>query len=467
MLEPQPPVHWEEGMFLCPQHLQALTQHLDYRLAINGISSSPYAYGVTRALEIDAGALKNHQFSLRSGRLVTAQGTLIDIPETARPKDRLFESELAEARGALEVYLGVPLRREREPLVVTPSSGEARYRVDEDAMMPDENTGEGEVAVKRRHLNARLFLGGEPSQGYETIKVAEIVRKSQVDPEPVLSTDFIPPLMRMQASPALARWVKEVADDLRSTNQALAKDMSQRPVTWAMKAGADSLFKLHATNTFVPVIEQGCLGEGVHPFSAYLLLSQLAGSLAIFDERSRSCPPIALYDHENPAPLFRDLCGKIKKLLQNVWKTTWDVRPFVANPANPRELQCELPQGWVNPPWVLYLGVTCKDTNLGPRNVNIDDIRKTVVERVKLVPSNAASDVRGQIVGGLSVQMMSQSPPSLPPLADTYYFLIDERTTPAQRWAPMKTAKSLAMLWAGQPAPGMEFSLYAGMENRG
>ena len=45
------PVHWAEGMFLRPQHLQASDRHFGELLRTSQALDSPYNYGV-RAVEL-------------------------------------------------------------------------------------------------------------------------------------------------------------------------------------------------------------------------------------------------------------------------------------------------------------------------------------------------------------------------------------------------------------------------------
>ncbi|NDC55124.1 MAG: type VI secretion system baseplate subunit TssK, partial [Planctomycetia bacterium] len=70
------PVHWTEGMFLRPQHFQALDRARAEELAVATAASDPCCYGLVR-MEIDPAALANRQFELRRCQARLRDGTLV------------------------------------------------------------------------------------------------------------------------------------------------------------------------------------------------------------------------------------------------------------------------------------------------------------------------------------------------------------------------------------------------------
>ena len=72
------PVHWYEGLFLRPQHLQAADRHWAEAAQISGQVDNPYNYGL-QSLEFSREALGNHQFEIRRLKARLRDGTLIDL----------------------------------------------------------------------------------------------------------------------------------------------------------------------------------------------------------------------------------------------------------------------------------------------------------------------------------------------------------------------------------------------------
>ncbi len=73
-------VHWYEGMFLRPHHLQAAQRHLGDALHTSSCWDVHYNWGL-RVFEMDRDALANHRLVIRRLRARLRDGTLISIPE--------------------------------------------------------------------------------------------------------------------------------------------------------------------------------------------------------------------------------------------------------------------------------------------------------------------------------------------------------------------------------------------------
>src|SRR5262249_4544127 len=74
------PVHWEEGMFFLPQHLQAAQRHGTHFAQLGDKWNLHYSWGL-RSCEVDAEALGNYRFVVRSLEARLRDGTLIAVPE--------------------------------------------------------------------------------------------------------------------------------------------------------------------------------------------------------------------------------------------------------------------------------------------------------------------------------------------------------------------------------------------------
>ncbi len=460
---PESAVHWYEGMFLRPQHMQAFSRYLEFRISDVDRRAGPYHWGVID-LDVDCGSLKNHQFRILSADLICRGGTRVRIPDTAIVEARTFEKELELGRGKVDVFVGVPLHDPNRGALASPEHPNRPYVLDNDRgriRVPDENTGQRPEEVLRRLLNTRIFLGDESKGGYDFVKVAQIVRTSAANPEPTLSPRFIPALLRVQGHEPLLGRLKEICDELRSTNDALARDISRRMVTWAMRKGADALLRLHTTNAHVATLEQACLAEGVHPYQAYLHLCHLAGSLAIFASE-RACPPIRLYEHEDLGECFHSVCDHVRRLLHAVWSTTWDSRPFEPDPAKVGHLHADLPKEWLEPKWSLYLGIDFSRS----RDRTKEQVLKRARGNVKLAATHDMVRVLETVIPGIKLSSLESTPDSLPPLDDTCYLLLDEEQSSADRWSELRRTETITLCFADKPLDDLSFSLVAGLNER-
>src|SRR4051794_16774685 len=145
-------VHWHEGMFLRPHHLNASQQHWEEVMAQNAKWNLHYNWGL-RSIELDLDALANYRLVIRSLRARLRDGTLISVPEDGVPP-------AIDLKGAFEkgnlvtVLLALPLLNPGKGNVAAPGvSGDGvRFLLDTQNLI-DVNTGVNPQPIKVRLLN--------------------------------------------------------------------------------------------------------------------------------------------------------------------------------------------------------------------------------------------------------------------------------------------------------------------------
>ena len=443
-------VHWKEGMLLLPQHIQLFRRGLDERVGRSGRLGGPARYGV-RSLEW---RLNTEELGIEAAEIVFPGGTVLATPgECTVPAVPVGEA-LERQRGGVGVWIGVPQYQEGVSVVRDERNRMGRYVVRTITVRDEVDSGvDSERQVEVRRLNARLFLDGEDRSGYESMRIARLRRKSELDPEPMLDPLFVPPLVDVTADPGLKRRLTEICDALRETNRALARDVSSRPFSFALESGAspEAIFKLNATNAQMATIEQLCLTRGVHPFDTYLALCQLAGSLAIFSDERR-CPELPAYDHDELEVCFRQVIGQIKTYLDYTWSRVFESRPFeLEEPgAHPR---ARLDPDWLEAGASLYLAARSEEHRP-------DDLDAVIGQRVKLFGAGDAAATHA--LPGVKLQRELRVPAALPELTDVYYYRLDRDATRPERWAALRETLSAELVWTtGESAPDVDFYLYA------
>src|ERR1700716_2010823 len=100
-------VHWHEGLFLQPHHLQVMQRRLVEQIASACALTSPYSYGIIAAVPSPK-AIENRQVRFDRLHLVLRSGLEIDIPGNtdlpALELDRAFDN----AKGPIRISIGVP-----------------------------------------------------------------------------------------------------------------------------------------------------------------------------------------------------------------------------------------------------------------------------------------------------------------------------------------------------------------------
>ncbi|HEY1335105.1 MAG TPA: type VI secretion system baseplate subunit TssK, partial [Myxococcaceae bacterium] len=203
MSRPLQRVVWKEGMFMSPQHLQAQDAYHELLLAGRLAALSPYPWGVLR-VEVDQEALRAGQLQLLSFAGILPDGTPLafDKGHPEAPPLRPIADQLRPGVKSVEVYLGVP--KERDGLESYAQDGNrqsaARYLVSEQPVADRLSVG-SIVPVAFAQRNTRLLFGSEPRDDFETLQIAEVTRDGLG--AAVLEAGFVPPCLRIDASPWL------------------------------------------------------------------------------------------------------------------------------------------------------------------------------------------------------------------------------------------------------------------------
>src|SRR5690349_4822705 len=106
------PVHWSEGMFLRPQHLQSAERHARYQLKASEDWYHPFNWGV-RSIDLDREALRDYRVELLACDVRFEDGTKFSIPADGVPDPVRLRDEMLEQNDATIISLGVPRYREQ------------------------------------------------------------------------------------------------------------------------------------------------------------------------------------------------------------------------------------------------------------------------------------------------------------------------------------------------------------------
>ncbi|MEL6111076.1 MAG: type VI secretion system baseplate subunit TssK, partial [Planctomycetota bacterium] len=169
-----PPVHWYQGLFVRPQHLQAADRHWQ---EFNHTSESwdhPYNYGL-RSFSYSRDALASGRLRVEELDARLRDGTLVCL-ESGRELEidlkSAFESRAdGDTDSSLMVYVGVPKLNLGGVNVGTGNSFARFDRVENN--VADENGQAAGQPIEFRKLNTRLMIG-EDTAGYEVLPVARI-----------------------------------------------------------------------------------------------------------------------------------------------------------------------------------------------------------------------------------------------------------------------------------------------------
>jgi type VI secretion system protein ImpJ len=433
----QASVLWREGMFLFPQHLQALGRELQSRLQAAGALGLVGDWGLLD-LEVDEKALESDVFRVRRAAVLFRDGSLASFPDNASVDQREFAEHFSGPE--LDVYLGVPAVQAGIPQVGTDSERLYRYRVLR-AEVPDENDRDARREMEFRQLQGRLFFGDEDRSGFDSVPIARLARVGEPRARSVLSAEYIPPVLRCGASPVLRHALKELAGKARAQSRDLAARMPDVARLSSAEKGSDilGLFKLQAVNQCVSLLDQAAGQESLHPFHAYQALVQSAGNLAVFGP-GRSVAELRAYEHGELDACFRAAIEAVDELLEAEVAAPYDSSAFVPDAVRSGLFRCELPAEWVDRDGIFHLAVEMAE--------DADTVREMVAAGIKLLPEKDIERVLQGVTPGIQVRHARVPPLSFPKRDTLHYFAIETEGAGRDSWLKIVKTRSAVVLSA-------------------
>jgi type VI secretion system protein ImpJ len=349
----QRPVHWYEGMFLQPQHLQAADRYTADAIRQSEDWFHPFNWGL-RYLELDRDAIAHFTATLPACEARFKDGTRLSVPGDAS----VDPIDLRRALGGdsrTTLYLAVPaLQPGRANAATAPTADGPRWWV-ETQEREDENTGGDAQPLQYRRTRARLLLSQDDATGYEVLPLARIERSAQLEAAPQIDPAFVPPLLALDAWPQLWRAVQSLHHQVGARIEAMADQVADRGITFesAVPGDAERLLKLAVLNGAFSYFESVAFIKGLHPLMTYRELCRLVGQLAIFGPTRRP-PRLPGYDHDDLAGCFYKAIKHIQQGLDTLAPTAFEKRYFERLG---ERLQVSLEPGWLAGTKGLYLGV--------------------------------------------------------------------------------------------------------------
>ena len=297
-------VHWTEGLFLRPHHLQQADRYLETAIESRARHVTPYPWGFA-ALEIDRDLAQQSKFGLRRASGVMPDGGLFDFPGESPAPEPI---EAPEAAAGQLVWLTVPARADNSR-EVSPERAEnaARYVVGAETIIDSTShlRVEEEIEVAYPRLAYEIRKTAKP--GYAGLPIARIVEVH--DRTLVFDEKFAPPLLVCAAHPTVEGWLDRVIGWIGNKLDELARFASDATAGGGLQS-ADYLM-LQMLNREIPVLKHFRASRYVHPERLYEELLRIAGELATFATQERRAREYGLYNHDDLesvfAPVLRDI----------------------------------------------------------------------------------------------------------------------------------------------------------------
>ena len=443
-------VHWHEGLFLLPHHLQRLQRGLGESSSAERRLSWAYPYGLVEA-RLSSDELENMRIRFDYLHAIMPSGEEVRFPKDAELPS-LDIKQVFESRGRFAVYLGLPLWFDSRANSVSPGQPiDARakilYRVIE-REFSDENTGENGKAMLLRRLNARLLLEDEDRSDLEVIPLLRVTRAAGEDAGlPQRDPEFVGPCFVLNGSATLRELVRDLTSQILASRQELVVQVTRGGFSIDTMRGLqfEQIMRLRTLNRFGAHLEALVETSNVAPFEIYVLLRELLGELAALHP-DRDLFETSPYQHDNPYPVFSELAGKIRQLIRGSVAPSYLKVPFVDLNG---VLTAALTEEHLQRPADYFLGIRTKeDPQMLARLVEDAD-------RFKLMPQSMAS----RAIRGVLLKEERFPPLELPAQSGLYFFRL-LRGQSSRNWQQIQAEKVAVVRWTGNESADYEITLY-------
>lgn len=465
-------IHWSEGMFLRPHHLQAGQRWLETIIRSGLDASRSFAWGAL-ALDVAEEPLENFTLRLDRCELRLKDGTWVRIPENTEVEALSFEEALDASDGGVDIYLGIPEMQEvRANALSLENPGEIngtpRYEP-HPLTRRDENTGVNPQMLYVRRMRGRLFVEGDDMTGYEVIRVGKVKRTDRPGALPELDELGAGPVLAIQADQGLSAVVTSLSDQVEAKGEVLAREAREHHMlfTDGVAANTEHLLKLHAINEAGAELKALLQSPVLHPYDVFVALSALVGKLSVFhDDLVTGAIPI--YDHDRPGEAFEQVRNRLVILLEAMRPIAYVERPFTRKKDERGRdgLEVELDRKWIDENLELFVALHSDE-------MDIDELERYVYGKLdmKLASPSRSPKIHNIAVRGLRLQIKSVPAGTLPRRQGLHYFKVNKAIGPDRTdyWKECEQERGIRMsIREGQLKAMEQFkpSLYVSLKVR-
>ena len=433
-------IHWQEGLFLQPHHLQRMQKGIEDEIASERRLAWPYPFGVIEA-RLSRDELENKRVRFDKLLAIMPSGLEVNYPVSAELPSLDIAQAFSKGAGSFTISLGVPLwQGSRANTVPITQDSDTRskllYRVSE-VECHDENTGENPKPVQIRKTNSRLMFEHEDVADMEVLPLLRIVRATGEDVGlPKEDPEYVPPCMLLSGSPVLREMVRDLVSQVEASRKELVVQVTRGGFSIDTMRGVqfEQLMRLRTLNRYSARLPSLFQAPVVAPFDMYVHLRELLGELAALhpDRDEFECSP---YRHDNQFLCFRELSNKIRSFLRGAVAPSFLKLAFKDIGGI---LTANFSAEHFSQPNAYFLGIKTKlDPTAIARYVEDGD-------KFKLMPQSLAT----RAIRGIELKEERHAPLELPAAADLHYFRL-ERANSARMWQQIQAEKTAAIRWTG------------------
>jgi type VI secretion system ImpJ/VasE family protein len=448
-------LHWNDGQFLQPHHFQYQQRIASEYLRLNRSLLLPYAYGLLD-FELDLEALDRGQVAVKRFSAVMADGLELSMPGNCILKPLDLNETLKGNLTGFTVCLGVSRWSEFEAnLADEDASREKKLYLPRKKKVRDENSGDNEITLITRGINARLVTDQDDTKDMQLLPLLRLQVLSQDISQGMVKADdkYLPPFMLLTADDPLFNMAVGLMADIRRCQDKLQNTLAEVPGRDKDFSRADVLddvrsFLVLRTLNYYQIRLSTLLVDGfITPFALYLELASFLSELMGLNPQN-GIRELRRYDPDDRLPVFAELFKDIRSFIRSEGGAGYIRLSFVPTEDGR----------------YLFTGIRTEDI-AGVNEMYL--AVKTTAERGETIRALEQGDTFKLInpgakslrIRGMKLAGMQYPPRFLPILEDTLWFRLDQAES-AKVWRDMCEEKGMIIDYARDLFPGLETSLF-------
>lgn len=416
-------VIWREGMFIRPQHFQQQERYFEALITKQPTTLGAYGYGFEE-LTINQELLQQGSVVVESARGFFEDGTAFFFPSKACDITPL---RIPESIVTTKVYLC--LMRPRAGVVDVGPQEMARSRYHSAVHALQDSVSGGQSAeIELATLQLQLVLEDFDRNHYTCLAVLDIT-EHRADHTLIVSSDFIPPLLDVAASPRMLYWIEELCGLLQHRADVLAQRLTHTQQSEA--AIATNFMLLQLMNRYETILTQLRVRAQVHPEIFFNYVVQLIAELSTYSQDTHRPTLSCSYQHDDLIATFMPLMHEIRYLLQVMHE--------------PQAVRIELAQQNFG----IYIG-QFTDTVLLEKSIFVlgvaadvsCNLQELFPKQIKIASVSKIHDLVSRGVSGITLIPLSVVPRHIPYHEQFVYFRLDQQHA---EWASLRASGAIAL----------------------
>lgn len=446
-------VHWHEGLFLRPHHLQLLQNNTSYLYRSERHLHTYHPYGIIE-IDVSESGLENHIIKLNQLTAIMPGGIEISMPGNAHIPPLNIKDSIQDSLDPITIYLAVPIWSRNEPNSSEDTIANAENRRLYNAVekqYTDENIGDNPQSILMREVNTFLVIDKEVQTDVELLPLLEIqpLTEDNNETSASISTTYIPPCLCMGGSKELSRIMANFLDQLRAFREELVVSLKHLGYNPELLSGIlmEKVLQLRTLNSHTARLDSLLTHASFPPYELYLELRSLLGELAAL-QPMRDLYDISEYDHDNCRPVFVEIISRIRNLISLDSTGSYTKIPFTPVKGENYSV-AELTDEHIVKAEDYFLAV---ETRESPQKI-ISLIEAG--DQFKLI---AFSQISARI-RGVRLKEERYPPPVLPAIHNVIWFRL-KRSESTRSWNKIRDEKKIALAYTEEQLPQITVSLY-------